>query len=371
MIEISLNARVECTDGPYGTCTHLIADPTTSQVVYFVVQADEDGSRQVVSTDLVKQTTTKLIQLNITSEELKQMESPYVETRFIPGEGEERHILYLPYAVPGQPLTDKIESLPPDQLNVHRGAEVMATDGKVGKIDEFLVEPLSGNFTHIVLREGRLWGKRDLTLPVTIIDRVSEGKVYLKADKERIKALPAIPVKRSFGYKDAKVELIVMVFEDENRAGEVLDKLRELAKGMALGHIRNAAVIVKDKEGEVSLHEADDIGPRRGMIFGAITGGLVGLVGGPVGVIVGATAGAATGRAASKRIDMGFSDRYLKGVQKRLTPGTSALVAIIEHEWRETIASELTKYGGQIFRQGLTDEIIAQYLQGSEQDEQA
>jgi hypothetical protein len=35
---------------------------------------------------------------------------------------------------------------------------------------------------------------------------------------------------------------------------------------------------------------------------------------------------------------------------------------MVEHEWRETVASELSQFGGQLFRQALTDDIIEQYL---------
>ena len=38
MTYIPLNAAVECLDGPYGKTTKLIADPTTKQVRYLVVE---------------------------------------------------------------------------------------------------------------------------------------------------------------------------------------------------------------------------------------------------------------------------------------------------------------------------------------------
>ena len=369
MTYIPLNAQVECTDGPYGICSNLIADPTTKQVLYLVVEEKNSKEHHIVSTDVLRNTTPTLITLNCSSEELIEME-PYIEASYVSGDdpvAEEEGILFLPYAIPAEPITGKIESLPPDQLDAKRGADVEATDGRVGKIDEFLVEPLSGNFTHLVLREGHLWGKRDLTLPVTAIDRVEGGVVYLKLDKEKVKALPAIPVKRSFGFQDAKTELIVMAFEEMDKADEALEFLKNLAKSTDIGKIRNAAVLVKDEAGEVTIGETQDIDKKHGAIFGAITGGLVGLVGGPVGVVVGAAAGAATGRAAAKKIDMGFSDKYLNKIKDYLQPGSSALIAIVEHEWRSTVASELSRFGGQVFRQGITDEMIDQYLPDAEE----
>lgn len=373
MTYIPLNARVECLDGPYGRSTRLIVDPTTKQVLYIVVEEEKSQEKHLISTEIIRTTTKELITLNCHSDEVKGMET-YTEAHFVPVEEPESQsegILFLPYTIPAEPITEQVESLPRDQLDVKRGADVKATDGHVGQVDEFLIEPLNGNITHLVLREGRLWGKRDLTLPVSTIDRVERGNVYLKLDMETVKALPAVPVKRSFGYQDAKVELIVMAFNDTENAVEALNFLDNLAKTAVIGKVRNAAVLIKDEQGKVTLTETQDIDRKHGAIFGAITGGLVGLVGGPVGVVVGAAAGAATGGAAAKRIDMGFSDKYLNKVKDYLKPGTSALIAIVEHEWRETVSSELSQFGGQLFRQALTDEIIDQYLPDAEESDQA
>ena len=71
-----------------------------------------------------------------------------------------------------------------------------ATDGRVGHVDEFLIDPKDDHITHIVLREGHLWGQRDVSIPVSEIERVEEDAVYLRISKRKIEALPAIPVRR-------------------------------------------------------------------------------------------------------------------------------------------------------------------------------
>jgi sporulation protein YlmC with PRC-barrel domain len=88
------------------------------------------------------------------------------------------------------------ERIPPDELAVRRGAHVEATDGRIGVVEEFLVDPINGHITHLVLREGHLWGKKDVTIPVAQIDHIEEDKVYLKLSKQSIEALPAIAVRR-------------------------------------------------------------------------------------------------------------------------------------------------------------------------------
>jgi len=155
------------------------------------------------------------------------------------------------------------------------------------------------------------------------------------------------------------VELIIAAFQDEAKAKEALKNLKELAKDDVI-HLVNAAVMTKDEKGKVTLRETQDVDAKRGALFGAITGGLIGLVGGPAGVIVGAAAGAATGGVAANKIDMGFPDDTLKELQETLTPGSSAILALIQHEWVDRVVEELDKFGAAMFRQALKDEISSQ-----------
>ena len=46
--------------------------------------------------------------------------------------------------------------------------------------------------THLVLREGHLWGKKDVTIPVDQIDRIEADVIYLKLDKAAVEHLPSV-----------------------------------------------------------------------------------------------------------------------------------------------------------------------------------
>jgi len=46
------------------------------------------------------------------------------------------------------------------------------------------------------LSGGSCTGDKDVTIPVSQIDRIKEGTVYLKLDRHAIELLPAVPVKR-------------------------------------------------------------------------------------------------------------------------------------------------------------------------------
>jgi uncharacterized membrane protein len=363
---IPLKAKVECRDGVCGQSTHLVGDPTTRRLTYVVVREKRgDQQERLVPVQRVARTSSNLIELDCSADELATME-PFSTQQFIALEptASSEASFALPYAIlEAGPVMAEYEHIPPDQLAVRRGTGVEATDGWIGRIAEFAIDPNSGEITHLLLGEGHLWGKKELALPVSAIDRVFDEVVYLKLDKQSVEKLPAIPVRRTFGWPEAEIELVVLVFDHPGGAKEALKSLKQLKRDKSIVALRNAAVLVRDEQGQTSVSEMQDVDAKHGAIFGAITGGLMGLVGGPVGAMVGAAAGAATGRATAKRVDRGFSNQYLQDVQDKLQPGSSALVALVEHQWAHSAAEALSQFvDGQLFRQVLPDEIVAEMI---------
>ncbi len=82
---------------------------------------------------------------------------------------------------------------------IQPGSVVTASDGDVGRVDEFVVDPTNEHITHLVLREGHLWGKKDVTIPVANIDRFEDNVVYLNLTKEEVEKLPTIPRQARMG----------------------------------------------------------------------------------------------------------------------------------------------------------------------------
>lgn len=151
-------------------------------------------------------------------------------------------------------------------------------------------------------------------------------------------------------------ELLVLAFAEESTAQKALQALQRLVEEGTVS-LRNAAVLVKNKEGRISAKEMGDIGLRQGALFGAIVGGLIGLVGGPVGAVVGAVAGATTGGVAAHAIDFGFPEDYLADLQASLQPGTSALIVLAEKNWIDKVIQGLTRFNGHIIRHVLKEEL--------------
>jgi sporulation protein YlmC with PRC-barrel domain len=192
--DIPLNANVECTDGPCGRSVCVIINPVTQQVTHIVVK--ERGLRhteRLLAVDQIAETTPHLIRLHCTRDELAKME-PFIETRYV--RGERPRFEDAPYVWPFPVRNETVmlplehERIPPGELAVHRGAKVEATDGHVGRVDEFLADPANGHITHLVVREGHLWDQKDVTIPVSGVDHIKGDIVYLKLDKRTIESLP-------------------------------------------------------------------------------------------------------------------------------------------------------------------------------------
>jgi hypothetical protein len=129
---------------------------------------------------------------------------PFVKASFDKTSGQPlvdvEYVYAWPFAEPAVVTVPQAEEMiPPGELAMHRGAQVNAADGRVGRVDEFLVSPPDGHITHLVLREGHLWGRKDVTIPVSQTDHIAEDTVYLKLTKREIEQLPSIPIKRRTG----------------------------------------------------------------------------------------------------------------------------------------------------------------------------
>ena len=194
-MDLPLNAKVYCLDGLCGQSKELVMDRNTEEVTHLVLKRNHFSQDEIlVPVELVVETTPHLIRLRCTKDKLAELE-PFLKTevvkKTIPQYVSDPYL--MPIEVPEiEWVTVKREAIPPGEVAVRQGARVEATNGHVGHLDEFLVDPATERVTHLVLREGHLWGQRDVTIPVSEIDRLEENTVHLKLDKRQIEALQSI-----------------------------------------------------------------------------------------------------------------------------------------------------------------------------------
>ena len=222
MSEIPLNAKVQCSDGPCGEVTDVIVNPISLTVTHIVLKYKElpyNNPTRLVPADMIANVTEERITLSCSVADVGEMK-PFLVDHFVQesptgkayegagswskaftrgaGSAYAKGGAYASQYVVNDTGYDSVRdaNIPKGERSIHAGMEIKATDGKVGTLDELVLDGASGAITHIQMREGHLWGKKDIAIAVTDIDFVNAKTVYLKIDKAAVKALPAVKVKR-------------------------------------------------------------------------------------------------------------------------------------------------------------------------------
>jgi uncharacterized membrane protein len=142
---------------------------------------------------------------------------------------------------------------------------------------------------------------------------------------------------------DIPVQVVVAAFQDEKGAADALSMLKELKRERLIG-IDDAAVLRKDEKGKLHIKETADMGGGKGAALGGVAGGVIGAIAGAA--LAGpALVGALVGGLAAKLRDSGFDNDRLKTIGDGLPPGSSAIIAVVQHKWVEEVRRELTEIG--------------------------
>ena len=201
-MKILLNADVRCTDGDGGDSVGLVLNPLTKVATHLVVETKGLGRHEVLlPLDFVVDNPAKHIEVRCSRHELDQL-APFTKVVKVEAQGldmmdaqalmgsESRSgvgFQDFSFAGAGSSEMVEVEAIPESELAVRHGIPVEATDGKVGELDGFAIEPETRRITHLVLREGHLFSKKDVEIPISEIDRIGEVAVYLNISKAAAK----------------------------------------------------------------------------------------------------------------------------------------------------------------------------------------
>jgi sporulation protein YlmC with PRC-barrel domain len=186
-MEIPINAKVKCTDGVCGRSTSVIVNPANRQITHVVVKlADWPHTERLVPIELVRNSGDNTLELDCTGSHLITLKH-FVDTHYV------REMHSNPIS-PGAPpismlVPQEYYRIPEGELALQRGAHVEATDGAIGRVDEFVIDPATDRITHLIVHEGHLWGQHNVPIPVAAIDRIEANVVHLKLDKRALKEL--------------------------------------------------------------------------------------------------------------------------------------------------------------------------------------
>ncbi len=202
-MDIPINAKVYCQDNMCGQTQAVIINPVSDVITHVVVKENKaPHTQRLVPIDMIDAGLANKVHLKCGETELEDMpvfaDVEYIQAS-VPTYVQAFDMYYLePVVVPEKKMAiEKHYHIPKNELAINRGTSVYSADGYIiGKVDEFLVDQDGGHVTHLILREGHLWGQKDVFIPVGDIDKVKESRLRLKLNRDEIEKLPAIPVKR-------------------------------------------------------------------------------------------------------------------------------------------------------------------------------
>jgi sporulation protein YlmC with PRC-barrel domain len=225
--QFAIGAQVTCRDGICGELDRVVVDPVAKALTHLAVDPKHRGLiGRLVPVELVEEApATGEIRLRCSLAEFEQLD-PAEEGRFLLGTRahagyNERQLLHLPYyplgmglgagtvgvpgpgrlgglGVPPAPKSVMYDMVPLDEVEVHRGARVHATDGDIGRVQGLVIEPASHHVTHVLLQEGHLWGRKEVAIPITAVTWV-EDSIELNLSKQQVENLPSVDIDHPVG----------------------------------------------------------------------------------------------------------------------------------------------------------------------------
>lgn len=190
--EFTVGAKATCSDGSCGEVSRLIIDPAAGTVTHLVVTPEHHREAgRLVPVDLVDITGGE-VSVRCTLAEFGRLEHAaerklvtgmegvgggLVGTGFDPGSGQPRMVIE--------------DVVPVDESDVGPGEAVHAVDGEIGRIQGFLVDPNDRRATHLLLKEGHFWGRKEVAIPISAVTGY-DGGIRLNITKKQVAELPPV-----------------------------------------------------------------------------------------------------------------------------------------------------------------------------------
>jgi hypothetical protein len=189
--EFTIGARASCSDGPCGEVRRIIFDPAANTVTHLVIEQKHHEPGRLVPLDLVD-TTADEVRLRCTIAEFGALD-PAEERDLVEGRGAgiETAPGGSPMGIPHPARISVEDVVPVGEAELSPGDHVHALDGEIGEVQGFLVDPDDQKVTHVLLKEGHLWGRKEVAIPVSAVAATNEG-IRLNITKQQVEDLPPV-----------------------------------------------------------------------------------------------------------------------------------------------------------------------------------
>jgi hypothetical protein len=210
---LSIGAVAVGSDGYRGAVRAAVIDPVSAVVTHVVVEPEgRSGLARLVPLGLAEaeadsdyldvRATPGKLRLRCTEAEFMNLD-PAEETlaEFAVGQTVPVQLLPAGWKGTGEPVTEggdipripereTVDVAPPGEVEEHGDDHVHATDGDIGRLRGFRLDPASGRVTHVLLAEGHLWGRKEVAIPFGAIAGFDQG-IRLSLTKKQVQDLPA------------------------------------------------------------------------------------------------------------------------------------------------------------------------------------
>jgi hypothetical protein len=198
---IVIGSEALCSDGYRGDILAVVIDPAARTMTHVVVEPKGRlGLARLVPLELVDATPGQIL-LRCTEAEFKELDAAE-ETlaEFVPGYPDPVQLLAPGWRGAGGPtveggtiprITEKetVDVIPPGEVEERRGDRVHATDGEIGQIHAVRIEPGSHRVTHVLVKEGPLWARKDVGIPFGEVAGFDDG-IRLSITRQQVRDLP-------------------------------------------------------------------------------------------------------------------------------------------------------------------------------------
>ncbi len=150
--------------------------------------------------------------------------------------------------------------------------------------------------------------------------------------------------------------VVVIVFDTAEEGVQARQSIKELEREGRIT-LDDAAVIVKDAEGSITVRNEADAPVVQGALVGSMLGLLVGFIFFPLG---GLALGAAGGALVGKSLDRGVDKQFIEQVKEKLHPNSSALFLFIRRADPNAALAALKPYKGTVYHTSLSSTLDEQ-----------
>src|SRR5262245_55080231 len=154
------------------------------------------------------------------------------------------------------------------------------------------------------------------------------------------------------------LHIVIGLYNGEHDAEATLERLKPEYKGRR-EHIR-AALALRRGVDDRFYYTYAGVSPGKGARRGVVLGAVVGLLTGGTALVLGAVGAAAGALAGAHRQSQAMAADRLNQVAASLTPGSSAIVAVVGDEVLPGLQERLAQLGADVVIVAVSDDILEQ-----------